>query len=466
MNKFYLLGVFGNRALAIVNLLLLTFLLSPSDFGLFSLTATNVLLINIVLSWWISSAAYKYLTIQNEEMLKKYISTMAACTLAAISISIAFLIAVGARYELGLLQVVILCVWAVMLLLFDITLAANNALGRAQSYATFSLIRNFTVLGVTVSLVSAGFGVTGAMIGQALGTLAPFILIPAANRFWGASRLDRMSLSAAKEMLAFGISGALVLGLYMLTQGFARNAIEAKLDAAAAGQFALALDLLNAPLMLFGAAFSLSRMRALYQTQALGDPNLMLVEARRFVETYILFAVPYALTGVIVAPDLIALFVGPQMVDGVKSVAQAATVQAGAIQVLGALVTAMLVFDHRWRVIAIILSLAGTNFLAVWLMPPASLVHLAWSSTAVIAAFALTGLAICIFGKSKIIGLMTLARILFAAALCASACWSWFHLLPFHEPVSATAVGLMVFLLTAKLVGVLDWNDLWERPSS
>jgi O-antigen/teichoic acid export membrane protein len=466
MNKFYLLGVFGNRALTIVTVLLLTFLLSPSDFGIFSLTATNVLLSNIVLSWWISSAAYKYLTIHNEEILKKYISTMAACTLAAIFISIAFLIALGARYELSLLQVVILCVWAVMLLLFDITLAANNALGRAQSYATFSLIRNFTVLGVTLSLVLAGVGVTGAMIGQALGTLVPFILIPAANRFWRAARVDRVSLSAAKEMFAFGIAGALVLGLYMLTQGFVRNAIEAKLDAAAAGQFALALDLLNAPLMLFGAAFSLSRMRALYQTQALGDPDLILVEARSFIETYVLFAVPYACAGAIVAPDLITLFVGPQMVDGVKSVAQAATVQAGAIQVLGALVTAMLVFDYRRRVIAIIVSLAGTNFLVVWLMPPSSLVHLAWSSTAVIGAFALTGLAICIFGKSKIIGLTKLAKILFATALCASACWSWFHLLPFHEPISAAAVGLIVFLLTAKMLGILDWSNLWERPAS
>lgn len=466
MNKFYLVGVFGNRVLAVITILALTYLLTPVEFGVFSLTATNVLVANVLLSWWISSASYKFLVSEDRQILEKYTSSMAACTVIAIILSVFILIFLGIHYNFDILQIILLCIWAVTLLLFDITLAANNALGRAQSYASFALLRNSAVLGITIGCVWAGLGVTGAMIGQAVGTLLPFILYPSASRFWRITRRAKISLPAIKEMFGFGVAGALTLGLYMLTQGFARNAVDAKLGAAAAGQFALALDLLNAPLMLFGAAFSLSRMRALYQTHALGDDDATLIETRRFMETYLLFALPYAFAGAIVAPDLIGLVVGPDMVAGVTSIAPAAVVQAGAIQILSAFITGMLVFNYRKRVTAAIILIASINFLAVWLMPSTSLVHLAWSSTGVITAFTLAGLAFCLFGKSRIIGLMTLAKILFATVLCAAACWSWFHVLPFHEPISASVVGLVVFLLSAKTLGILDWSTLWERPAS
>lgn len=465
MNKFYLVGVFGNRVLAVVTILALTFLLNPSEFGVFSLTATNVLVTNVLLSWWISSATYKFLVSDDPEVVQKYTSNMAFCTIAAIILSVLTLVFMGLHYEFDVLQIVLLCIWAVTLLLFDITLAANNALGRAQSYASFALLRNTTVLAVTMVCVWAGWGVTGAMVGQAIGTLVPFLLFPSASRFWTVAQSSKISIAAIKEMFVFGVAGALALGLYMLTQGFARNAMEARIDAAAAGQFALALDLLNAPLMLFGAAFSLSRMRALYQTHAAGDHQATLVETRRFMETYLLFGIPYTVAGTIVAPDLIALVVGPDMVAGVKSIAQAAVVQAGAIQILSAFVTGMLVFNYRKRVIASIILIASANFLAVWLMPSTSLESLAWASTAVISAFALVGIAIGIFGKTKVIDVVALTKILFATALCAAACWSWFHLLPFHDPISATVAGLIVFVVTARKAGILEWNNLWERPA-
>ena len=69
-------------------------------------------------------------------------------------------------------------------------------------------------------------------------------------------------------MLKFGFAGTLALGLFVLVNGIVRNGILVSSGQSAAGIFSLVSDLFFAPMTLFGTAYSLSKMRSMYQLQS------------------------------------------------------------------------------------------------------------------------------------------------------------------------------------------------------
>ena len=463
MNKFYLLGVFANRIISVANVMMLTYLLLPADFGAFSLAITNVLMTQIIAGWWITSAAYKYLTDTDEGRVDQYISSIALSGVAMVPIAMIAVFVVAVEFSgASTAQGLIMSLWVFALIFSDLTLAANNALGMSREYATLAMARNALAVAASLILVLLGMRGLGAMMGQMIGVLVPLFFVTSATRFWLRARPSLASSAMIYEMAKFGIAGAASLGLYMLTQGFARNVIETKLGIAAAGQFALAIDLFNAPLILVGSAFSLSRMRSLYQLGAEQDVLQSKEEASHFFEICLLFSMPYALAGAVVAPALALLVIGPNMALGVASIAAAATMQAGMIPILAGLVTIMLVFDQRKRVVAVVVGASIANALAVSMSASGGLINAAWYSTATMAMTTCVTWTMLLASGRLLPSWSRWLKLVACAAVSAVVCWVWFDELGFREPFSTILLGSLVYIGATTVLKLVDWPHLFK----
>jgi hypothetical protein len=57
----YAAAVFGNRAIAFFNILLIAYLLDQESFGVYTLLSSNALLVQLVLGSWASASVSKYM---------------------------------------------------------------------------------------------------------------------------------------------------------------------------------------------------------------------------------------------------------------------------------------------------------------------------------------------------------------------------------------------------------------------
>lgn len=444
-----------------MTLILLGFLLPIADFGLYSLNATNALFFQIVCGWWITSAAYKFMAHRDDVLVNDFIATMAAAAcLASVVATIAAAIFVTQVSGYSLRIAGIVALWTVALIAYDLTLAANNGLGNSRAYAKLSMWRNLLALVLSAGLVLAGYGPIGAMIGQALSLILPLLVLRSANGFWRRAAIGRASLARAGELMRFGIAGMCVLGYYILTQAVARNLVETKLGLAAAGQFAFAVDIFNAPLLLVGTSFSLSRMRALYRSGNKDDPARARFEAEQYVQIFIVLGLAYAAVGAVVAPHLAGLLAFSSMGAGVAALAGPAALISAAVQVTSAVLTALLVCERRWPVISLTLSAIAVSFASVWLAPVQGLGATGWSFAAGLAMVAIVGLAAVV--RCGAMDLDT-GRLLRSAVTALGACGAsyaclWLLGTGLLGAVAAGFAGVAVFAGLSVGLRTLDWR--------
>ncbi len=359
----YLLAVIFNRVGSLLALLLLSYILTPDAFGSYAMMMINALFVHTLGGSWLSMAATRQMALQgagNDLASKSRLIVaagyiiLAECGLALLFASYHAITGRGVTYE-ELMAVLSL---AIGLLLFDLTTAANNALGQDAAYLKANIIRNIGGSLMSISAALAGAAVPLIVCGQTAGILLALLLCRSSKDTWRqALRKARPAVlqwAHVLELFLFGIAGTLALGLLVCVNGLVRNFVLATDGAAASGVFALVGDIFNAPLVLLGTAFSLSKMRELYQSAQLPKRDQLHLH-RQFVATICSMTIPYAVGGYLAAPAIASLIMPTESLALGSSIAGLSAAQSAALTIVSTSVTILLTGGEKRKTVLVVL---------------------------------------------------------------------------------------------------------------
>lgn len=470
MNYTYLLAVVGNRAISLVCVVVLSYLLPSEAFGVYALTATNALVIEILFASWLATSAAKYLAISSDGERAHVIASLAVAmlglfVLAGVVIAAGFLIPFAGFSPA---QLAMLLGWSVALMVYDVTLASKNALGQAGSYAALALVRNLGAVALSVILVIAGYGATGAILGQILGTLVPTLALRSSLRIWGGVRFSEASVATLREMFRFGVAATMGFGFYMIFHAGSRNIVGQFMGEAQAGHLVLATDLFFAPIALLGTGYSLSKSRELYIAETSGDRRRKQEKSSAFLRTILCIAIPYATGAAIVGPDAVRLILSSSAREDVAAIAIGASVLGAVMLVMYGITTLLTVMNKRRYLFLGVLGTASVNIALQFALARAgySLPALVWASTAVLAAASLVLLMLGYVRGFLRTPMLDTMKILLAAGVMGAAVMLYRRFVDTGEPFSAAILGCAVFIVAGMAMKVLHPRELLPIKSA
>ena len=175
----YVIGDLLTSLLTLVMLIALASLLKPSDFGLYSIVIAFATLLNIGSNFGIGTAFRKMLPeLKSSDKTRRMLSSgyavslVAGFAIALIGIGISGYLANNVYHNPSLMLPLQLGSAAEFFaVLYNLSLAALVGIGLVKEAAISNTIYSFLSLVISVGLVISGYGLTGAIIGYALGML-------------------------------------------------------------------------------------------------------------------------------------------------------------------------------------------------------------------------------------------------------------------------------------------------------
>lgn len=377
MRPLYLISVVGTRLITVLSTLSISYLLSPEEFGYYTLIVTNALLVQMLFGAWLTSIANRVLATDHmldRDAMSAIASGFVLVAAAVVCAFLAYSLATSAHgFRLALVATL-----AFMLIFYDTTLAIQNAAGNERAYARLAMSRNCLAFVLSIAFILAGAGFPGAIAGQILGTVIPVVATPSIIRLWVAVRPSFAALATLRRHLALGISGAAALGIYIVVNAPSRNIMEHTVGAANVGIWALCSDLFYGPLAVVANAYGLSQVRLLYLAAQAEDEITLSRRACGLVEFTLAVAVPYAVGGAFFAPRIVEL-VFPAAQAASATVVVPAVLQGAALLVLYSLASVALARRRFSLILVMVSTTAGAATLAAW--SGGSLERIAWASS-------------------------------------------------------------------------------------
>ena len=331
MNAYYVLSVVGSRLFGLAAAVLLSYILIPHDFGVFTLVSTNALLIHLVYSSWISNSSWKDVSVlagsERATRISNSLAAAAAWSIFPVTIAIVLLLIDFARFQYIGLMIVL----AISILFYDLLLVIKNAQGLARDYSAMSLLRGILTFGFSISLVLCGFGLRGAVGGQVVGIILVIICQRSFWPMWRHIEPRHFSWANMYPQLRFGLISAFALNLYLMGNGLCRDLILFGIGEADAGYFSLAADMFYAPIALFATALSLSSVPELYRSA--GD-DAAPSRAGDFLTGVVAVAIPYGTAGIFLGSSIVNLLLGSNVSPHISPIAPHSIIHAACFSVL------------------------------------------------------------------------------------------------------------------------------------
>ena len=358
MRPLYLLALLGTRLVSVLSLLVLSHLMTPKAFGEFTLINTNALAAQMILGSWLSSIVTRSMASRNGDVNPNMMAAITSAVLIVSAITLGASIVYGCMYPDQFWGALMTAILASSFIIYDTALAIKNAMGRESAYAAFALSRNLLAFIVATFLVIVGTGSFGPVVGLLIGTLTPLIFLSGTRRLWLNAKLSMRALRHLSPYLSQGLSGALVLGIYILVNAPIRNLIAQEFGVAAAGVWTLCSDLFYGPLAIVGNAYSLSQIRLLYLAAAALDEEAMRRRAQALMEFTLAIAVPYVIVCEMFAEDVVGVIISPHQAGLAANIVTAAASQGGAVLVLYSLTSIALARKRFWLVASMVATTA------------------------------------------------------------------------------------------------------------
>ena len=463
INIYYLIAMVGNRVISFLTLLVLAYVLTPDDFGIYSLAFSNALVLQVIFSTWLSTGGGRYVSIADEGD-NRALSTMAASTLALI----AFFAAVALVHSLMPFTtfsrriVVIVLGWTTAFLIYDMTSSVQAARQQVKAFTQLSLVRNTAASGL--SLLGGYFAdAEGAMIGQVLGAYIGVVFLPRARGAWGPARLAAASRPMLGAMFRFGSVGIFNTGLYMMTALAVRNPVGIRLGEAEAGLAALATDLFFIPVAVILNAFGLTQAVSLNRSgEADAGSESRRAHLEKLLDQTFLVILPYIAGGALLAAPLVDFLLPGDLGVRLFAIATPAALFGACLIAFYGMTGALLTFKHHRALTALTITTVLAILADSWFLAPYGLTTVLWVAAAIAGAAALIAyLILAIAGGAR---LLTPARVRVGAAtaLMAAAIVTYRQLNDI-EPLSALLLGVGIYVLAVVKLGVIGWRELLRQ---
>ncbi len=243
--------------MAFAALSLYTHLLTPSEYGVYTLIFTGTVFIHNVVFNWLSSGTLRYWSNQ-EYSESQFINTLSTSLLRISSFVLVFALVAVAFFwgKTESLWVIASFSLLIALALFTITQNLFSAKIEPASYAFLTIVYSICSLTLGGLFSYMGYGATGVIFGIALGTSIPALFV--FKRLWLPYKKADFNKALLKRLLTYGIplaAAALVEEITKVTDRFMLAGIQGKDQA---GLYAVGYDLSGNSILMIMSAINIA----------------------------------------------------------------------------------------------------------------------------------------------------------------------------------------------------------------
>ena len=383
--------------MAFAALSLYTHLLSPEEYGLYTLLLTGTVFIHNVVFAWLPAGTLRFWS------SKSYSNTSFLTTIAIAYIRLlAFLLVItvaGVIFYWGEQE----AIWVInafflllALALFTITQNLFTARILPLNYAYLTIAYSLLSLCIGSFLAYMGYGASGVITGVALGTLLPAVFMY--KQTWSSFDRPTYDKNLFKKLLVYGLPIASANLLEELTKVSDRFMLAGLQDNAQAGLYAVGYDLSGSSIMMIMAVINLAAYPVIISLLEDGKVDESNEYFRQYTVLLFAIAIPSVVGLNLVGPDLVYLLIDKDFQDSVTFLLPWITT---AIFLMGIQIfyfdLAFQLGHHTIGIAKIGIAIATVNIgLNYWLIP---IMGIQGAAIATLSSFALGCVLSAIFGR-------------------------------------------------------------------
>ncbi len=351
-------GVLNFLAIAIY-----TRLLSPEQYGAYTLTIATVSAVDALLLHWLRLALLRFLPRANKDASGTLPTILRIYLLISLGVSVVA-VAVGwliiddpLTRQLIVLGAGLFVVQAT----FELTVERERSELSPRRYGLYSGIKSVVALGVGAGLAAAGLGAVGLLIGLTAALILPLITLGGLTRWAGALRGYDPIL--ARQIAIYGLPLAATSALAFLISSSDRFMLAGMIDTAAAGQYAVGYDLAQFTLGLLLNIVNLAAyplIVAAFENDGVAATRTML---RWTLRLMLLIGLPATIGLAVLAPNVAHVLIGSDF-------------ESAAVMIIPGIAAAALLFGLKAFYFDLAFQLSGNTIKQVWVLIVTALLNI------------------------------------------------------------------------------------------
>jgi len=296
----YLAGRIGPGLLTFLSLVLFSRLVSPAEYGIYSVVVSTAILANLAGFYWTRTSLTRFLPVEGNKCLGSVLALTLILT-AASAFAALGLYATGLPLRMVLLGFLLLLGMAWGDLGLELCRARLNPIHYGLIYTT----RAFLALVFGVAL--ARWGATGLLTGTIIAHFIPFFWQLVRDGFWTHLNWDREQL---RTLWRYGWPLGLTFGLAAIVNNSDRLIIAAWLGEEKAGLYAVGYDLARQSLWLLIESVNLAAFPLAVKAMEAGGPAQAIPQLRMNVSLLLAITLPATVGLALLAEPISRIFLG------------------------------------------------------------------------------------------------------------------------------------------------------------
>jgi O-antigen/teichoic acid export membrane protein len=306
----YFVGRFGAAVITMLSVAIYTRLLSPGEYGVYTLVSTGALVAYAVMTQWLTIALARFLPAYHgeEEIVLSHVAMAYGATtllvFAGVCILVPWLAQPGETRTVYLLGVGIFLATTPA----ELTLVTFQMRGQAYRYILFALLRVTAAAAIGVTLAYLGSGSVGVLSSVIAGHLC--IVLPNLAGTWASVRRTLLRKQLFRELAAYGLPFAAIGALAAVVHASDRYIIGILIGADAAGLYAAPYDLTMRSLHVLMMVVAMAGNPIILRVYEADGEAAALPLIRRQAELLLGLALPATIAFVLLSPAIVEVFLG------------------------------------------------------------------------------------------------------------------------------------------------------------
>jgi len=296
---------------AFLALSIYTHLLSPEEYGLYTLIFTAAVFTHNTVFNWISMATMRFWSNKNYTD-ETFVSSIAMAyskilLLMSVLLFISLFIYWNSEVRVWIFSGFIL---TITLAFFTIAQTFFNAQIKPEKYAILTIITSLSTLGLGVSLAYLGYGAIGIVSGMAIGFLLPSFIM--SLNTWRLAKRASYDHTLFKKLLVYGLPLASAAVLEEFTKSADRFMLAALQDKAQAGMYAVGYDLSGNSIFMLMTAINLAAYPVIIKLLETESQQAAYDYFKKYTVLLLGIAIPAVIGLMLVGANLVQLVIGSE----------------------------------------------------------------------------------------------------------------------------------------------------------
>lgn len=300
----YFLGRFGAALITFLAIAAYTRLLSPTGYGVYALVQSGAAIAYAALAQWFVFSLGRFMPEyrDRESVLRTHVA-VGFFLLTVIVVALTPVVLPRLIGDDGSESIVILGIVLFLAMSFcELTLTQFNMLGQPYRYILYALVRVTVATAVGLTLVAAGMGAAGAIVGLVVGNVA--VILPNVRGYWRLAGLRQLRGDLFARLARYGIPYAASGALAALINVSDRYLIQWLIDTEAAGLYAAPYDLAMRSLHVLVVVMAMASNPLIFRSWESGDRAKTTRLILRHGELVLAATMPVAIAFTILAPAI------------------------------------------------------------------------------------------------------------------------------------------------------------------